>query len=481
LVKLVPGSPWSKAAEVSVEKLLIPPATDSRPLWLLTESELPRWLSEQPIGVTNWIRGQGFQAERYRVVTYPGATGAVAGAVLGLGSLRCADELKVWHAAGLSERLPPHSYHLANALRPDAATHFALGWLMGAYRMSRYRSAASAAPRAALVTPAGADLDYAEAAGSATSLARDLINTPANDMGPEELAAAATQLAASFGAKSRVLIGEELKASNFPLIHTVGAGSPRAPRLIDIRWGDSASPRVTLVGKGVCFDTGGLDLKPSAGMLLMKKDMGGAACALALAQMLMRLNTRVQLRVLIPAVENSVDGNSYRPSDVLRSRKGLSVEIGNTDAEGRLVLADALAEADTEKPDLLVDMATLTGAARVALGPELPAAFSTDENLLATLRARGDEEADPIWPLPLWAGYDDELASKIADLSNVSAAPFAGSIMGALFLKRFVTATPAWVHLDLYAWNPKDRPGRPVGAEAQCVRALYRLIRSRYS
>jgi leucyl aminopeptidase len=350
---------------------------------------------------------------------------------------------------------------------------------MGAYRMTRYRSVVPATPRATLVSPPEADLEYAEAAAAATSFARDLINTPANDMGPAELAAAATDLASRFGGRSRVLVGDELKENDFPLIYGVGAGSPRAPRLIDLRWGSGDATKVTLVGKGVCFDTGGLDLKPSAGMLLMKKDMGGAACTLGLAQMLMKLDAPVQLRILIPAVENSIDGNAYRPSDILRSRKGLSVEIGNTDAEGRLVLADALAEADVERPDLLIDMATLTGAARVALGPELPAAFSTDENLLATLRARGDEEADPVWPLPLWPGYDDELASKIADLGNVSAAPFAGSIIGALFLKRFVTATPAWVHLDMYAWNAKDRPGRPVGAEAQCVRALYRLIRSR--
>jgi leucyl aminopeptidase len=213
-------------------------------------------------------------------------------------------------------------------------------------------------------------------------------------------------------------------------------------------------------------------------MLLMKKDMGGAACTLGLAEMLMKLEVPIQLRVLIPAVENSVDGNSYRPSDILRSRKGLNVEIGNTDAEGRLVLADALAEADSERPDLLIDMATLTGAARVALGPELPAAFSTDESLLATLRVRGDEEADPVWPMPLWPGYDDELTSKIADLSNVSTAPFAGSIIGALFLKRFVTTTPSWLHLDIYGWNAKERPGRPVGAEAHCIRALYKLIRT---
>jgi leucyl aminopeptidase len=461
------------------EVLLKAAAPDSRPLWLLTESDLPRWLSEQPPQVANWVRNHAFQAERHRVLAYPGVDGGIGGAVAGLGSLRAVGELKLWHAAGLSDRLPAQTYHVANELRQDAATHFVLGWLMGAYRMVRYRSVAPATPRAVLVAPPEADLAYAEAAAAANSFARDLINTPANDMGPAELAAAATDLATRFGARSSVIVGAELQARGFHLIHGVGAGSPRPPRLIDLRWGNSDARKVTLVGKGVCFDTGGLDLKPSAGMLLMKKDMGGAACTLGLAQMLMQLDAPVQLRVLVPAVENSIDGNAYRPSDVLRSRKGLSVEIGNTDAEGRLVLADALAEADAERPDLLIDMATLTGAARVALGPELPAAFSTDENLLATLRIRGEEEADPIWPLPLWAGYDDELASKIADLGNVSAAPFAGAIIGALFLKRFVTATPSWLHLDLYAWNAKDRPGRPVGAEAQCIRALYRLIRSR--
>jgi leucyl aminopeptidase len=461
------------------EVLLTAATADSRPLWLLTESDLPRWLSEQPGPVANWVRSHAFQAERHRVLAYPGVDGGIGGAVAGLGSLRSVGELKVWHAAGLPDRLPAQTYHVANVLRQDAATHFVLGWLMGAYRMVRYRSVAPATPRAVLVAPPEADLAYAEAAAAASSFARDLINTPANDMGPAELAAAATDLAGRFGARSSVIVGDELRAHDFHLIHAVGAGSPRPPRLIDLRWGNSDARKVTLVGKGVCFDTGGLDLKPSAGMLLMKKDMGGAACVLGLAQMLMQLDAPVQLRVLVPAVENSIDGNAYRPSDVLRSRKGLTVEIGNTDAEGRLVLADALAEADAERPDLLIDMATLTGAARVALGPELPAAFSTDENLLATLRIRGEEEADPIWPLPLWTGYDDELASKIADLGNVSAAPFAGSIIGALFLKRFVTATPSWLHLDLYAWNAKDRPGRPVGAEAQCIRALYRLIRAR--
>jgi leucyl aminopeptidase len=298
-------------------------------------------------------------------------------------------------------------------------------------------------------------------------------------MGPAELAKAAADVAQRFGAEIKVVIGQELKARNYPLIHAVGQGSPREPRLIDLRWGKPGAQRVTIVGKGVCFDTGGLDIKPSSGMLLMKKDMGGAACALALAQLLMQANAPIQLRLLIPAVENSVDGHSYRPGDVIPSRKGITVEIGNTDAEGRLVLADALADADAEKPDLLIDLATLTGAARVALGPELPAAFSTDAALLNALRETGDEEADPVWPMPLWAGYDDELASKVADVGNVSVSPFAGAPIAALFLKRFVTLTPRWLHIDLFAWNAKERPGRPVGAEAQCVRGLYRLIRAR--
>jgi leucyl aminopeptidase len=453
---------------------------DSRPLWLVTEADLPRWLEGQPAEVVTWVRANGFQGERHRVLTLPSPEGRIAGAVVGLGPLRALSDLKLWHSAGLPDRLPALPYHLAVPLPAAVATHFVLGWLMGSYRMTRYRPTAIPATRPALVPPHEADLVYAQSAAQASAFARDLINTPANDLGPAELATAATELAERYAARCEVLVGDELRTRNFPLIHAVGAGSPREPRLIDLRWGDKQAPRVTLVGKGVCFDTGGLDLKPSASMLLMKKDMGGAACALALAQMLMRSGAPVQLRVLIPAVENSIDGRAYRPSDVLRSRKGLTIEIGNTDAEGRLVLADALVEADSERPDLLVDLATLTGAARVALGPELPAAYSPDETLLAQLRLEGEEEADPVWPMPLWSGYDDELASKVADLGNVSAAPFAGSIIAALFLKRFISDTPNWLHLDLYAWNARERPGRPVGAEAQCVRGLYRLIRSRF-
>jgi leucyl aminopeptidase len=458
-------------------------AGDSLPLWLVTDGMLSAWLAEAPSETANWVRANGFQAEKQRVLMLPGAGGNPGGAVVGLGSLASPNDLKLWHAAGLTDRLLPGKYKLATPLAAAAATQFVLGWLVGAYRFSRYR-AAPAMGRATLIAPALADVTYAEAAASASALARDLVNTPANDLGPAELARAAVDLAGRFGATVNVTVGDALKAANFPLIHAVGAGSPREPRLIDLRWvqpGASTSrPRVTIVGKGVCFDSGGLDIKPATGMLLMKKDMGGAASALGLAQLLMQMNAPIQLRVLIPAVENSVDGHSYRPGDVIKSRKGITVEIGNTDAEGRLVLADALTEADAEKPDLLIDLATLTGAARVALGPELPAAYSTDATLLNSFREIGDEEMDPVWPMPLWSGYDDEFPSKIADIGNVSAGGFAGSPIAALFLKRFVTATPRWLHVDLFAWNPKERPGRPVGAEAQCVRGVYRLIRARF-
>jgi leucyl aminopeptidase len=298
-----------------------------------------------------------------------------------------------------------------------------------------------------------------------------------------ELAAAARQLAERRGAQYREWVGEALLTAGFPAIHAVGRASASAPRLIDLQWsppGGEALPRLTLVGKGVCFDSGGLDIKPSSGMALMKKDMGGAAVALGLGNLLMRAGIRARLRVLVPAVENAIGGNAYRPGDVLATRKGLTVEVGNTDAEGRLVLCDALALADADKPDLIIDFATLTGAARVALGPELPALFGSDDGLVQSLARVAAAEHDPLWPMPLWMGYDDELGSKIADLNNVAASGLAGAIFGALFLKRFVTDTPNWLHLDLYAWNSKDRPGRGVGAEAQAVRGVYRFLVERY-
>jgi leucyl aminopeptidase len=451
----------------------------SVPLWLATDSSSAALLQSLPAVQSAWARAQGYGAERHRLLLLPERDGSLAGALWGLGALPAADELSLWDAAPLPERLPAGSYHLASALAPSAATQFALGWLLGSYRLNRYRGTPPKAAAAnALIAPPGADVSYAQAAAQAMGFARDLINAPANQLGPEQLAAAAVALAARYSGESVVHSSESL-TRDYPLIAAVGAGSARAPRLIDCRWHRPGAPRVTLVGKGVCFDSGGLDLKPSASMLLMKKDMGGAACALALAQLLLELAAPIQLRLLIPAVENSVGGSAYRPGDVWRSRKGLTVEIGNTDAEGRLVLADALADADDEKPDLLIDLATLTGAARTALGPDLPAVFSPNEALAMQLTELGRAHSDPVWPLPLWQGYDDELSSRVADLNNVSASPFAGAIIAALFLKRFVTATPNWLHLDLYAWNPKDRPGRPLGAEAQCVRALYQLIRRR--
>lgn len=462
----------------SVEILAAAPDGEAWPLYLVHEGEVEPWLRTQPAAQAAWVRAHGFVGEKHRLLTLPAAQGALAGAVFGLGAPVAAGALSLWHFAALADRLPAGRWRVATQLPAHEATQLVLGVLSGGYRMSRYRSVASGL-RPALHAPHNADVRYAEAAARACGFARDLINTPANDLGPAELAQAALDLGTRCDAEVTSIAGEALRARGFPLIHAVGQASAREPRLIDLRWGETTAPRVTLVGKGVCFDSGGLDIKPAAGMLLMKKDMGGAACALALAQLLMELQTAVRLRVLIPAVENCLDGRAYRPGDVWRSRKGLTVEIGNTDAEGRLVLADALAEADAERPELLVDLATLTGAARTALGPELPAVFGTRADTVARLQVMGERECDPVWPLPLWSGYEDELGSRIADLSNVSGTTFAGAVMGALFLRRFVTATPDWLHLDLYAWNARERPGRPVGAEAQCVRALYGLIRDR--
>jgi len=408
----------------------------------------------------------------------PDADGQPQGVLAGLGKDPLDSQAIFWLGAALSDRLPAGSYRLAEPLASDEL--FVLGWTQGGYRYLRYKTRNHLPRRPHLEPPAGLDLRYVQAATRACNLARDLINTPANDMGPAELAAAALAMAQESGGKTVIFEGEAL-AAQFPLVAAVGRGSPRAPRLIDLHFPRPGAPRITLVGKGVCFDTGGLDLKAAAGMLLMKKDMGGAACALATAQLLQELGVPIELRVLVPAVENSVDGHAFRPGDVWPSRKGLSVEIGNTDAEGRLVLADALAFACESNPDLVIDFATLTGAARIALGAELPAAYGGDSALLGELTGQGATLADPLWPMPLWEGYDDELGSRIADLNNAPATGLGGSITAALFLRRFVTDPARWLHLDLYGWNGKDRPGRPVGAEAQCVRAVAGLLQHRYA
>ena len=332
----------------------------------------------------------------------------------------------------------------------------------------------------ATALPAGVDGDDVSRIVEGVWLARDLINTPANDMGPAELEYAARALAAEHGASVNVIVGEDLLRENFPLIHAVGRAADRPPRLIDITWGDGSHPKVTLIGKGVCFDTGGLDIKSDSGMLNMKKDMGGAATMLALAHMLMSRGIKLRLRILIPAVENAISESAFRPRDIYRSRKGITVEIGNTDAEGRLILADAMALAEEEKPELIADMATLTGAARVALGTEVVPFYTDDDALAAELADCARAENDPLWRLPLWRSYDQMLESKVADTNNVSPSGFAGSITAALFLHRFTAEAKAWLHCDIYAWNQTTRPGRPEGAECQAARALYALLVKRY-
>jgi leucyl aminopeptidase len=453
-------------------------SNSSTPLWLLYEDEIEGWRAGQSPLARQWLGEQNFKAEKHRVVLLPDSAGGIACAVAGLGKRQ--GELSLWHAAGLAERLPARRFRFAQEFSSGDATQLALGFAYGGYRFERYRSSKN--ELASLDPPPNADMAYVANAAESLRMARDWINTPAGDFGPPQLAAAARQVADRHQAAFKEWIGQDLLDANFPAIHAVGRASSEAPRLVELRWvppGGEAYPRVTLVGKGVCFDSGGLDLKSSSGMGLMKKDMGGAAVALSLAHLLMTAKIRAQLRVLLPAVENAVSGNAYRPGDVLATRKGLTVEVGNTDAEGRLVLCDALAFADAEHPALIIDFATLTGAARVALGPELPALFGNDERLVQELARVAAAEHDPLWPMPLWGGYEDELASKIADLNNVASSTFAGAIFGALFLKRFVTESP-WMHIDLYAWNSKDRPGRGVGAEAQALRGVYRYLVERF-
>ena len=422
-----------------------------------------------------FAEANGFKAKPGRYLVLPAASGTVEAVLFGLDEAASPkhDPFRPGQLPGL---LPPGVYRFATA--PHDARLAALAFALGSYRFARYRK--NEAPDVRLVPPDGVDIDDVSRIADAARLARDLINTPANDMGPAELEAAARDLASNYDTSFDCVIGDDLLKKNFPLIHAVGMASPRAPRLIDFSWGDPAHPKVTLVGKGVCFDTGGVDLKPPGGMLIMKKDMGGAANVLATAAMIMDAGLKLQLRVLIPAVENSVAGNAFRPLDVFPSRKGMSVEIGNTDAEGRLVLADALALADEGKPDLLIDLGTLTGAARVALGPELPPFYTNDEALAADIARCAREERDPLWRMPLWPAYDAWLGSKVADLNNAPSNGFAGSITCALFLQRFVEAAKSWLHVDIYGWTPAAKPARPEGGECQAARAIYRLLSQRY-
>jgi leucyl aminopeptidase len=419
----------------------------------------------------------GFEPKAGRHLLLPADDGALAGVLFGL---EVADDpLKdAFRPGALATLLPGGVYRFANT--PHDPRLAALAIALGTYRFTRYRKAEGKDVQ--LEVPEGVDGDELSRIVQGVFLARDLINTPANDMGPPDLEYAARALATTHKARIDVIVGDDLLKENFPLIHAVGraAAADRPPRLIDITWGDDAHPKVTLIGKGVCFDTGGLDIKSDAGMLNMKKDMGGAATMLALAHMLMSRGIKLRLRVLIPAVENSIAGAAFRPRDVYRSRKGITVEIGNTDAEGRLILADAMALAEEEKPELIADMATLTGAARVALGTEVVPFYTDDEALASELSDCARNENDPLWRLPLWRSYDQMLDSKVADTNNVSQGGFAGSITAALFLRRFTTEAKAWLHCDIYAWNQSTRPGRPEGAECQAARALYALLVARY-
>lgn len=451
------------------------------PITALAADRLDPWLAEQPEAVRAWIGAVGFKAEAGTTALLPGPDGRIARVLAGLGK---GDD--PWAFAALPGSLPPGDYRLDEhrlgedggggvaAAAPAEATRAALAWALGGYAFTRYRPGGRRF--ASLVWPEGCDRPAVERAASATRLVRDLVNTPANDMGPAELAQAAKDLAAEFGAGVEEIVGDDLLARNYPAIHAVGRASARAPRLVDLTWGRPDHPLVAVVGKGVCFDTGGLDIKPSAGMLLMKKDMGGAAHALGLARMVMMAGLPVRLRVLIPAVENAISGDAFRPLDVVRTRKGTTVEIGNTDAEGRVILCDALHEAASGRPEALIDFATLTGAARVALGPELPALFCNDDALAAGLLAAGQEAADPMWRLPLHRPYRKMIDSKVADINNAGSGSFAGAITAALFLESFVPEGVRWAHLDTFAWNPSSRPGRPEGGEAMGMRAAFRFL-----
>jgi leucyl aminopeptidase len=451
------------------------PIPSAIPITFATKTTWSAIANALPEQARQFALANDFTAKPGKCLTLPTPDGQIAQVVFGLED-ESSKSRDLFRPGSLPGVLPPGVYRFANA--PHDARLGALAFALGSYRFGRYRKAEK--PEVRLVPPEGIDVADIARMAEAAALARDLINTPSNDMGPEQLADAAQALAERFGASFNCITGDELVKQNFPLIHAVGMASTRAPRLIDLRWGDPADPKVTLVGKGVCFDTGGLDLKPSSGMLIMKKDMGGAANVLALAQMVMDAKLKVRLRVLIPAVENAVAGNAFRPLDIFKSRKGPTVEIGNTDAEGRLVLADALALADEEKPDLLIDLGTLTGAARVALGPDLPPFYTHDETLAESVAAHAKRENDPLWRMPLWPPYDSWLDSKVADINNAPSGTFAGSITCALFLQRFVTDAKSWLHVDIYGWTPSAKPARPEGGECQAARAIYKLLSERY-
>ena len=443
------------------------------PLITLTASGLDKWLTTQPESVQRWVHANGFKASSGEPCPVPNDLGAIDCVLTGV------LEPDPWCLAGLPFGLPEGDYYLDSDWSERELTRAVVGWGLGTYQFTRYKKSHKTLAR--LVMPKGCDQQKINAVVTSVSLARDLINTPAEDMMPEHLAQAVEDLAVTHGANVRQTVGDDLLIDNYPAIHTVGRASAHLPRLIDLDWGETDDPRLTLVGKGVCFDSGGLDLKPSKGMRQMKKDMGGAAHAIALASLVMQNDLPVRLRLLVPAVENAVSANAYRPGDIIITREGISVEIDNTDAEGRVILSDALSEACTDNPDLIVDFATLTGAARVAVGTELPAMFCNHDEVAEGIRAISVDESDEVWRLPLHAPYRELIESKVADLLNSATSPYGGAITAALFLNEFVPDSVAWVHFDVMAWNLRARPGRPEGGEAMGLRAVYEYLEGRYS
>ena len=446
----------------------------SLPIFTVSAKSFDAWLKQQSETTKKWLAANGFQAKAGSFCIVPSKDGDIGAVVCGT-----AETPDIWSLAHLPSQLPQREFHLSNKYDSATATQMALGWALATYNFSRYKK--NTKKTATLVAPKECDFAYVQTATSAICWTRDLINTPANDMHPAALASEATSWAKKCKASSvNIIKGEALLKANYPMIYAVGKASHIPPHLVDIKFLRKDAPKITLVGKGVCFDSGGLDIKTAGGMKLMKKDMGGAANVLALAKLIIDMKLPVQLRVLLPIVENAVSGNAMRPLDIVKTRKGITVEIGNTDAEGRLILCDALYEADSEKPDLLIDCATLTGAARVALGTEVPAFFTSDEKLASELMKHSRLQNDPAWQLPLWQNYRSQLDTSAADLSNDPNSSYGGAITAALYLQEFVSKTPSWLHIDMMAWNPTSKPGRPSGGEAMVVRALYALLKDRY-
>jgi len=446
------------------------------PIWGVTPATLDAWKNDHAGRAVAWLKNNQFTGQAGQLVLIPDQSGGIEAVVLGLGS-----KPDPFALAALTSRLPAGNYRLGHDFPEICVRHAELAWALGSYKFTDYKTAVSDRDLPSLTITKEFDLDGLLRQVSAVFKARDLINTPAADMGPSQLHNEVASLAQKHSASFRAIIGDDLLDENFPLIHAVGRAAIDPPQYLELVWGDAAHPEICLVGKGVCFDTGGLNLKPGTYMDLMKKDMGGAAVAIALAGAILDAQLPVRLRLLVGAVENAIGPDAFRPSDILKSRKGLTVEIGNTDAEGRLVLADLLSEAESHNPDLILDFATLTGAARVALGPEVIPFYTHDEELADALHRHSKSIYDPLWQMPLWHGYDGWLSSSIADVNHISSSPMAGSITAALFLARFVPDDISWAHFDIYGWNVKARAGRPIGGEANALRAAYAMIEERYS